>query len=136
MASRKLGRPASSSLPDDSFRYPDAVWVMAGDTLRGPDMAVGIVAGYEDSLFGYRILVDMDIGHMFRTTYGIRQTGDIDGGIEVDFHHIAFSCSSMASYTSDSGTAPSWKTVRRGISTSPLVEMTSTRVPANFNLPI
>lgn len=25
---------------------------------------------------------------MFRTTYGIRQTGDIDGGIEIDFHHI------------------------------------------------
>jgi hypothetical protein len=49
----------------------------AGDTLRGPDMAVGIVAGYEDSLFGYRILVNMDIGHMFRTTYGIRQTGRI-----------------------------------------------------------
>ena len=108
----------------------------AGDTLRGPDMAVGIVAGYEDSLFGYRILVNMAIGHMFRTTYGIRQTGDIDGGIEVDFHHIAFSCSSMVSYTSDSGTAPSWKTVRRGIQHIALGGDDLHPCSGNFNLPI
>ena len=37
-------------------------------------MAVGIVAGYEDSLFGYRILVNMDIGHMFRTKMCIRDS--------------------------------------------------------------
>ena len=30
----------------------------------------------------------MDIGHMLCPPYGIRQAGNVDGGIEIDIHHV------------------------------------------------